>query len=111
MPFEEGWYKSGSNSLPIPNLFVSGCRDETGTGLLGLVMMAGYTQRRDIQKGKPSDGGNGQLDRYGRAEISTVGAKGCIGDHNMPLDFLHRWHGMQHRVHLAVSLNMDGQTK
>ncbi|GFY46020.1 hypothetical protein TNIN_156251 [Trichonephila inaurata madagascariensis] len=37
-----------------------------------------------------------QLDRYGRANLSTVKKKGLYGAHGMPLDCT-RWHGMQHR--------------
>ncbi|GFY50190.1 hypothetical protein TNIN_9441 [Trichonephila inaurata madagascariensis] len=48
-----------------------------------------------------------QLDLYGRA---TVEEKGCMGLTVCLLTLL-RCHGMQHRVHLAMSFNMNGQTK
>ncbi|GFS65038.1 hypothetical protein TNCV_1635481 [Trichonephila clavipes] len=49
-----------------------------------------------------------QLDLYGRAEISQRLEQKVVWGSQYALDC---WHGMQHRVHLAMSFSMDGQTK
>ncbi|GFS61531.1 hypothetical protein TNIN_343151 [Trichonephila inaurata madagascariensis] len=60
------------------------------------------------RKVKPSNGGNGPTRSIWTAEISQrLEQKGLT----VCLWTLHLWHGMQHRIHLAMSFNMDGQTK
>ncbi|GFY66844.1 hypothetical protein TNIN_298681 [Trichonephila inaurata madagascariensis] len=58
------------------------------------------------QEGEAIGWGNGPIDRYGRAEISTVKR---LGAHGMLRDFA-RWQGNAH-FPFTMSFIMDGQTK